>query len=205
VRQSQRETIYRLSRAAEFRDEDTGRHIESMSHYCYLLAQGLGLDRTWCELLYLASPLHDVGKVGIPDRILQKPGPLDADERAVIQSHAELGYRMLTGSGGEMLELAARVAWTHHEHFDGGGYPRGLAGDEIPIEGRIAAVADVFDALTSDRVYRPAYSTEDAVETMRSLRGTQFDPVILDTFLGSLDEVLEVKDLYRAQRAGVAA
>jgi putative two-component system response regulator len=205
VRQSQKETIYRLSRAAEFRDEDTGRHLESMSHYCYLLAQRLGLDRAWCELLYVASPLHDVGKVGIADRILLKPGPLDEEERGIIQGHAELGYRMLAGSGEEMLELAARVARTHHEHFDGGGYPLGLAGEAIPIEGRIAAVADVFDALTSDRVYRPAFTVDEAIETMRSLRGTQFDPAILDVFLESLDEILEVRALYGAHRARVAA
>ncbi len=195
VRKSQKETIYRLSRAAEFRDGDTGQHIESMSHYCYLLAQRLGLGRT-CELLYLASPLHDVGKVGIPDRILLKPGPLDAEEREVMQGHAEIGHRMLKGSGTELLELAARVAWTHHEHFDGGGYPCGLAGEQIPIEGRITAVGDVFDALTSDRIYRPAFTVDSAVDEMRSLRGTQFDPEILDVFLDSLDEVLEVKALY---------
>ena len=135
-------------------------HIESMSHYCHLLAQRLGLDRDSVSSSYLASPLHDVGKIAIPDRILLKPGPLDAEEREIVQTHAEIGYRMLAGSGGEMLELAATIAWTHHEHFDGGGYPRGLAGEHIPIEGRIAAVADVFDALTSDRVYRPAFTVD---------------------------------------------
>jgi putative two-component system response regulator len=196
VRQSQKETIYRLSRAAEFRDEDTAAHIECMSRYCLLIAQRLGFDREWCELLHLASPLHDVGKIGIPDRILLKPGPLDAPERRLMQTHAELGYQMLAGSEGEMLELAATVAWTHHEHFDGGGYPRGLAGENIPIAGRIATVADVFDALTSDRVYRHAFTIEHAIEEMRSLRGTKFDPEILDVFLGSLDEVLEVKSVY---------
>ena len=196
VRQSQKETIYRLSRAAGFRDGDMAPHIESMSHFCYLLAQRLGLDRELCELFYLASPLHDVGKIAIPDRILLKPGPLDAGEREVVQTHAEIGHRMLAGSGGDMLELAASIAWTHHEHFDGNGYPRGLAGDDIPIEGRISAIADVFDALTSDRVYRPAFTVADAIEEMRALRGTQFDPVVLDVFFDSLDEVLEVKDLY---------
>ena len=113
-----------------------------------------------------------------------------------MQTHAEIGHRMLAGSGTELLELAARIAWTHHEHFDGGGYPRGLAGDAISVEGRIAAVADVFDALTSDRIYRPAFTIEQAVKEMKSLRGTQFDPAILDVFLGSLDEVFEVKALY---------
>jgi putative two-component system response regulator len=170
-----------------------------MSHYCSLLAQRLGLDGEWCELLYLASPLHDVGKIGIPDRILLKPGPLNALERQLMQTHADIGHRMLAGSGGEMLELAASVAWTHHEHFDGGGYPQGLAGTSIPIAGRIAAVADVFDALTSDRVYRRAFTVDHAVADMHSLRGTQFDPEILDVFLGSLDEVLEVKELYKTR------
>jgi putative two-component system response regulator len=196
VRQSQKETIYRLSRAAEFRDGDMAPHIESMSHFCHLLAQRLKLDREFCSLLLLASPLHDVGKIAIPDRILLKPGPLDAHERKVVQTHAEIGHRMLAGSGGEMLELAANIAWTHHEHFDGGGYPRGLSGANIPIAGRIAAVADVFDALTSDRVYRPAFTVEHAIEEMSSLRGSQFDPTIFDAFVDSLDEVLEVKALY---------
>jgi putative two-component system response regulator len=196
VLHSQKETVYRLSRAAAFRDGDLAPHIETMSHYCHLVAQRLELDRDLCELFYVASPLHDVGKIGIPDRILLKPGPLDAAEREIVQTHAEIGYRMLAGSGGEMLELAASIAWTHHEHFDGKGYPRGLAGASIPIEGRIAAVADVFDALTSDRVYRPAFSIEDAVEEMRSLRGTQFDPVILDVFLASLEQVLDVRKMY---------
>jgi putative two-component system response regulator len=205
VRHSERETIYRLSRAAEFRDEDTGAHIERMSRHCSLLALRLGLDPEWCDLLHLASPLHDVGKIGIPDRILLKPGPLDAPERRLMQTHAELGYQMLAGSEGEVLELAATVAWTHHEHFDGGGYPRGLAGQDIPIAGRIAAVADVFDALTSDRVYRLAFTIDDAIAEMRSLRGTQFDPEILDVFLGSLDEVLEVEALYGPNVSGSAS
>jgi putative two-component system response regulator len=199
VRQSQKETITRLSRAAAFRDGDMAPHIESMSHLCHLIARRLGLDRELCELFYLASPLHDVGKIGIPDSILLKPGPLDAREREIVQTHAEIGYRMLAGSGGEMLDLAASIAWTHHEHFDGNGYPRGLTGENIPIEGRIAAVADVFDALTSDRVYRPAFTVEAAVEEMRLLRGTQFDPEVLDVFLDSLEEVLDVKDMYGAR------
>ncbi len=196
LRQSQKETITRLSRAAAFRDGDMAPHIESMSHLCYLLAQRLGLDRELCELFYLASPLHDVGKIAIPDRILLKPGPLDAGEREIVETHAEIGHRMLSGSGGEMLDLAASIAWTHHEHFDGNGYPRGLTGENIPVEGRIAAVADVFDALTSDRVYRSAFTVEAAVEEMRLLRGTQFDPAVLDVFFNSLQEVLEVKGMY---------
>jgi putative two-component system response regulator len=136
--------------------------------------------------LRIASPLHDVGKVGIPDGILLKPGPLTESERRVMERHTEIGYRMLEGSGEELLELAAALALTHHERFDGNGYPRGCKGDEIPIEGRIAAVADVFDALTSERVYRPAHGFDDALEIMRSGRGTQFDPELLDLFLDGL-------------------
>ena len=204
VLQSQKETVYRLSRAAAFRDGDMAPHIETMSHYCHLIAQRLDLDRELCKLFYVASPLHDVGKIAIPDRILLKPGPLDDGEREVVKTHAEIGHRMLAGSGGEMLELAASIAWTHHEHFDGGGYPRGLEGASIPVEGRIAAVADVFDALTSDRVYRRAFTIEDAVEEMRLLRGTQFDPMILDVFMDSLEEVLEVKSMYGTRSPGAA-
>jgi putative two-component system response regulator len=187
---SREETIHRLARAAEFRDNDTGNHIERVSHVCGLLARHLGLDGDRCELLRIASPLHDIGKIAVPDRVLLKPGSLSPDERAQMERHAEAGYWMLSGSGQPLLDLAALVAWTHHEQWDGGGYPRGLAGEEIPIEGRIVAVADVFDALTSDRVYRPALTPEEALRIMREGRGTHFDPVVLDAFLELLPAVL---------------
>ncbi len=186
LRRSREETILRVSRVAEFHDEHTGRHGRSMSRLCEGLAVRAGLHSARCELLRIASPLHDVGKVGIPDGILLKPGPLTESERRVMERHTEIGYRMLEGSGEELLELAAALALTHHERFDGNGYPRGCKGDEIPIEGRNAAVADVFDALTSERVYRPAHGFDDALEIMRSGRGTQFDPELLDLFLDGL-------------------
>jgi PAS domain S-box-containing protein len=189
LRRSREETVRRLSHAAELRDDDTGAHIERVSRYCELIAERLGLDPEFREQLRIASPMHDVGKIGIADAILLKPGPLDAAERAEMERHAEIGHRILAGSGAELLDLAAMIAWTHHERFDGNGYPRGLKGEEIPLEGRIAAVADVFDALTSDRVYRPALPHAEAVALMRSERGSHFDPRVLDAFLKADCEV----------------
>ena len=194
LQRSREETIHRLARAAEFHNLETGRHIERVSRYCFLLAERLGLPPERCELLRLASPMHDIGKIAISDRILMKPAQLSEDERRQMQAHAELGCRMLADSGQALLELAALIARTHHERYDGRGYPRGLAGDEIPLEGRITAVADVFDALTSDRVYRGALNVEDAVRVIRGGRGTQFDPVVVDVFLESLPAVLAIKN-----------
>ncbi len=183
---AQSETVRRLSMAVEFRDEDTGAHIERIGRFSTLLAEHVGLDAELCERLGYAAPLHDVGKVAIPDAILLKPGPLTAEERAIVETHTEEGHRLLRGSSSSILDLAATIALSHHEKWDGSGYPRGLAGEEIPLEGRIVAVADVFDALTSDRVYRTAYSVEQAVHLMREQRGHHFDPVLLDTFLDVL-------------------
>jgi putative two-component system response regulator len=193
ARRLHEETIRRLAWAAEFRNQETGEHIVRVSLYCALLARLVGLDADRVELLRIASPMHDVGKIGIPDSILLKPGALTPEERLAMEAHAEIGYRMLTGSGAELLDLAAVMALTHHERIDGLGYPNGLAGDEIPIEGRITAVADVFDALTSDRVYRPAFEPEEARELMLEHRGTQFDAQLLDLFFGAFDAVLTIR------------
>ncbi|HTA36150.1 MAG TPA: HD domain-containing phosphohydrolase, partial [Solirubrobacteraceae bacterium] len=184
---AQAETVQRLSMAVEFRDEDTGAHIERIGRLSTLLAEQIGMDPDFCERLSHAAPLHDVGKVAIPDAILLKPGPLTAEERAIIETHAEEGHRLLRGSNSSILELATTIALSHQEKWDGTGYPRGLSGEAIPIEGRIVAIADVFDALTSDRVYRKAFSVEEAVQMMRDQRGRHFDPVLLDAFM----EVLE--------------
>jgi methanogenic corrinoid protein MtbC1 len=180
---AQAETVQRLSMAVEFRDEDTGAHIERIGRFSTLLAEEVGIEPERCELLSYAAPLHDVGKVAIPDAILLKPGPLTAEERAIVETHAEEGYRLLRNSSSSILDMAATIALSHHEKWDGSGYPRGLAGEQIPIEGRIVAVADVFDALTSDRVYRAAFPVEEAIEMMREQRGRHFDPVLLDAFL----------------------
>jgi putative two-component system response regulator len=193
MRRLREETIRRLSSAAESRDQETGQHIVRMSLYCALLARLAGIDADRAELLRIASPMHDVGKIGIPDRILLKPGRLSEEERIVMQAHTEVGHRILAGSNEELLDLAALLALTHHERIDGAGYPHGLAGEEIPIEGRIAAVADVFDALTSDRVYRPAFRPEEAREMMLEGRGTQFDARLLDLFLDSWQDVLAIR------------
>ncbi len=164
-----------------------------MSLYCALLARLAGFDTDRAELIRIASPMHDVGKIGIPDRILLKPGTLTDEERQVMEAHAEMGHRILAGSNVELLDLAALMALTHHERIDGTGYPHGLAGEEIPIEGRIAAVADVFDALTSDRVYRPAFQPDEARTLMFGGRGTQFDAGLLDLFFGAFDDVLAIR------------
>jgi putative two-component system response regulator len=194
---SREETIHRLARAVEFRDAHTGLHVERMAAFCRMIALQLGLPPERCSLIRTASLLHDIGKLGIPDRILVKPGPLTEDERSEIQEHTTLGHRILRGSTSELIQLAARIALSHHERFDGGGYPEGLRGDDIPLEGRIAAVCDVFDALTTSRPYRPqAFTQEEAVELLRTERGRAFDPEVVDAFLGALDEVKRIQSRY---------
>src|SRR5437867_2889475 len=190
------ETIRRLAIAAEFRDDETARHIQRMSMYCALLARLSGLDHARCELIRIASPMHDIGKIGTPDHILLKPGKFTPEEFEVMTRHTDIGHRILLGSEAELLKLAATIAWTHHESFDGTGYPRGLAGAAIPLEGRIAAIADAFDALTSKRVYKPAYPVAQAVDLMQSHRGKQFDPALLDTFFGSMSQVTAIRNQY---------
>jgi putative two-component system response regulator len=184
------ETIQRWAQAAEYREPGIARHVKRMSRYCGVLGRTFGLH---VETLELASVLHDVGKARIPDSILLKPGPLTADERLAIETHADIGYEMLRNSGSSVLDLAAVIARTHHEKFDGSGYPRGLAGADIPIEGRIAAVADVFDALTCDRAYRQAWSLESTISWMTRERGKHFDPSVLDALLASMDEIQAIR------------
>jgi HD-GYP domain-containing protein (c-di-GMP phosphodiesterase class II) len=177
------ETVRRLSMAVEFRDEDTGAHTDRIGHYSARLARAAGMPADHVVAIGDAAPLHDVGKVAVPDSVLLKAGPLTDSERAIVQTHARTGHRLLGGSSSALLDLAASIALTHHEKWDGSGYPRGLAGDEIPIEGRIVAIADVFDALTHDRVYRAAIPFEQSVQIMRDGRGTHFDARLLDIFL----------------------
>jgi putative two-component system response regulator len=185
---SREETIQRLSLAIEFRSHETGAHVERIGVGAELVSRRLGLGEQRCEMVRVAAVLHDVGKIAIPDSVLLKPGPLTRSERHEVERHAEVGYRLLAGSHRALLELAAQIAWTHHERVDGAGYPRGLGGDEIPLEGRITAVVDVFDALTNDRVYRPAFPRKRALEIMHEGRGSQFDAAVLDAFEDSLGE-----------------
>jgi putative two-component system response regulator len=193
---SQAETIFRLARLVEFRDEETGHHLHRMSSYCEILARQMGFSEQRCELVRLASQLHDVGKVAIPDNILLKRGKLTPEEFEAMKGHAETGFQMLSGAASEVVQLGALIARTHHERWDGSGYPRGLAGEDIPPEGCIAAIADVFDALTSDRVYRPAFPVKSAVEMMRAERGQHFDPELLDGFFMVLPEVEAIRQTY---------
>jgi len=186
---SREQTIERLARAVALRDGETAEHNQRMSELCGVIAHSIGLDEEQCALIRSASAMHDIGKVATPDSILLKPGPLTEVERIEVERHAETGHLILAGSGSQLLELAATIALCHHERWDGAGYPRGLAGEEIPLEGRIAGVADVFDALTSDRPYRPAMSPADAVEIMRSGRGSHFDPAVFDAFIASLAQI----------------
>jgi len=196
VRRSQEETIYRLSRAAEYRDNETGRHLQRMSHYSGMLARKFGLSHDRSEIIRTASPMHDVGKIGVSDLILYKKGRHTAEEFEIMKQHAQMGYEILRGSQSELLDTAATIAWTHHEKFDGSGYPRGLNGREIPLEGRIVAIADVFDALTSKRVYKPAFPLAQASQIMNEGRGKHFDPGLLDLFWECLNEVIEIQERY---------
>jgi putative two-component system response regulator len=190
------EVIEHLSEALAARDEETGFHIRRMSEYSALVAEQLGVDFGGPEVMRLASALHDVGKIGIPDVILQKPGPLTVGERANMQRHTLIGHSLLSSTESPLLALGASIALTHHEKWDGTGYPSGVRGEAIPLEGRITAVADVFDALSSNRVYRRAMGVDDTLELMKAGIGTHFDPEVFDAFLSSLDTVLDLRQLY---------
>lgn len=199
VRAARTETIKRLAIAGEFRDEDTGRHVMRMSRYCEILARAVGVDNEFTEFIREAGSLHDLGKIAIPDQILLKPGPLSAEERSVMETHAAIGHRMLSGSESPLLELAAEIALTHHEKLDGTGYPDGLAGESIPLSGRIAAIADVFDALTTDRVYRPAFPLSEAADMMKKDSGCHFDPDLLALFWELMPQVLAIRDRHEEE------
>jgi putative two-component system response regulator len=187
------ELIQRLSLALCVRDEETGAHIRRVGGSSELLFGWAGIAAGRQGQLRLASAMHDVGKIGIPDAILQKPGPLTLDERAVMERHSAIGHRLLAGSSSTILSLGASIALTHHERWDGTGYPAGLRHELIPVEGRVVAIADVFDALTNDRVYRSAFSVGEAEEMMRQQRDQQFDPDLLDIFLAHLDEIVAIR------------
>jgi len=194
------ETIHRLSRAAEYKDEDTGAHIQRMSNYSAAIARRLGLNPTTIERILLAAPMHDVGKIGIPDHILLKPGRLDEEEWKIMRRHPRIGASILEGSDRGFIKLAEVIALTHHEKWDGTGYPRRLQGEEIPLVGRIVAVADVFDALMSKRPYKEPFPLEKSLEIIREGRGGHFDPDVVEAFLSSLDEVLAIKEKYKDEK-----
>lgn len=191
------DTIRCLAVAAEYKDENTGTHINRMSHYTALLAQGLNLPPNEVELILHASKMHDVGKIGIPDSILLKPGKLTEEEMEIMKQHTIIGARILEGSLSEILQAGKVMALSHHEKWDGSGYPKGLSGKDIPLWGRICAVADVFDAITSDRPYHKAMPNEKAYEILREERGRHFDPGIIDVFFDRIEEVLKIQERYR--------
>jgi len=194
--ESRLQIVRRLGRAAEYRDNETGFHIIRMSHMSANLAQAAGLDREQCALLLNASPMHDIGKIGIPDKILLKPGKLDAEEWDIMKTHAQIGADILSGSDSELLSMAAEIALTHHEKWNGSGYPNKLAGKEIPLVGRITAIADVFDALTSVRPYKEAWTVEKSVKLIKEESGQHFDPELVDLFLKILPNIVSIKEKY---------
>ncbi|MGH1573920.1 HD-GYP domain-containing protein [Methylobacterium sp. P31] len=190
MREREEEIIFRLALAVEYRDNDTGDHTWRVARYSRIVAEGLGLAPDFCRNLYLAAPLHDVGKVGIPDRVLLKPGRLDPDEFALVKTHTAIGKRILGGSASELIRFAAEIAESHHEKWDGSGYPKGLAGTAIPLAARIVAVADVFDALTTQRPYKEAMSFETALACIRAESGRHFDSICVEAFCACWPDIL---------------
>ena len=196
LKQSSLDTIMRLARAAEYKDEDTGAHILRMSSYAAALARHLGLGDEVARWLLYAAPMHDVGKIGIPDYILLKPGKLDADEWVIMKTHTTIGARILSGAHAGYLKLAEIIALTHHERWDGTGYPNGTKGADTPMVGRISAICDVFDALTSKRPYKEAFSVEKSFAIIKEGRGSHFDPRLVDAFFEIEETILQIKDRY---------
>ncbi|MFH1815154.1 MAG: HD domain-containing phosphohydrolase [Pseudomonadota bacterium] len=184
--------VRRLGRAAEYRDNETGLHIVRMSKISALLGDALGMGKEFCDLLLHASPMHDIGKIGIPDCILLKPGRFESHEWEVMKSHTTIGADILSGDDCDILNMAREIALTHHEKWDGSGYPLGLIGVKIPLEGRIVAIADVFDALISERPYKKAWEIDSALEFIQSQRERHFDPELVDLFIGNLSEILKI-------------
>ncbi|MGE4296770.1 MAG: HD domain-containing phosphohydrolase [Desulfovibrionaceae bacterium] len=189
LNESRLEIIRRLGLAAEYKDNETGMHVVRMSYYCKVVAQGMGMSDEEVDLLLNAAPMHDVGKIGIPDNILRKPGLLDNHERFIMQQHTDFGAKIIGEHDTPLLHLARIVALTHHEKWDGTGYPKGLKGEDIPLAGRIVAIADVFDALTSNRPYKEAWPFDKAVALVKEEAGRHFDPALVSIFLNHLDEI----------------
>ncbi len=191
-KQRERETLLRLARAGEFHDFETGNHVVRMARYAKLIAQAMGLPEDHCEAIELSAPMHDIGKIGIPDHVLKKPGILTSDEYEIIKMHPMIGHQILKESSSRYIEMGAVIALAHQERFDGSGYPFGLSGREIPLEARIVTVADVFDALTSVRPYKNAWTFEDAMSYLQEHSGKLFDPDCVEAFLSQIKEVRRI-------------
>ncbi|MDF3196133.1 MAG: response regulator [Pseudomonas sp.] len=199
LRQTRLQIVQRLGMAAEYKDNETGLHVIRMSHFSKVLALAAGFSEAAAEELLNAAPMHDVGKIGIPDAVLRKPGKLDEEEWAVMRQHVEIGARIIGEHASGLLRTAQRIALSHHEKWDGTGYPNGLSGEDIPLEGRIVAIADVFDALTSVRPYKAAWSVEDAVGLLQEESGRHFDPQLVELFIQQLPLILEIKERWAEQ------
>lgn len=196
VEERERETISRLARAIEYRDRGTNAFLERISHLAALVAEQLGMGEEEVRSIELSAPLHDMGKIAIPDAVLMKPGPLDEDERAIMRRHPRIGHELLSGSQNRLIQAGALVALRHHERYDGSGYPDGLRGEQIPIEARIVAVADVFDALISARPYKPAWTRDAALAYLYAQRGRLFDPACVDALLGAREQMDQICERY---------
>ncbi|WP_457622136.1 HD-GYP domain-containing protein [Persephonella sp.] len=193
LKKAHEDVIYRLSHATKFKDPETQNHIIRVGLYCEILAREAGLDEEDVELVKLAAPMHDIGKVGIPDRVLLKPGKLSDEEWEIMKKHTIYGYEILKNSDSKLLQIAAEIALEHHERWDGTGYPFGKKGKEISIYGRITSISDVFDALTSDRPYKKAWGIKETVQFLKDQRGKHFDPLITDLFLKNIDRMFSIK------------
>ena len=193
IREASLETIYRLSVAAEFRDNENTSHLDRMSEYSKIIAKTMGFEDDFVEMIKLASPMHDIGKIGVPDKILFKPGEYTTAEYNEMKRHPEIGHLILNDSNSRLLQMADHIAYTHHEKFDGSGYPRGLKGSEINIEGRIVAIADVYDALIEERIYKPAFSETKTIELIEARIGSHFDPVVFESFMNSYVEIKQAR------------
>jgi putative two-component system response regulator len=202
LRRTRLEVVQRLGMAAEYRDEETGSHILRMSHSCALLARAVGWSESDCELILNASPMHDIGKIGIPDAILLKPGKFEPHEWEIMKTHAAIGGKLLGGDDSDLMRMAREIALTHHEKWDGSGYPNGLAGEAIPEAGRIAALADVFDALTSERPYKQAWTVAAAVDLIKENSGKHFSPVLVEVFLQELPGILQIRERFAEEKHG---
>ena len=200
VARAHHDALLRLSRAAEFRDDDTGVHIVRMGYLAWALALRLGQTEQYAMLLRQTAPMHDIGKIGIPDAVLKKPGSFNPEERAVMNQHPQIGAEILGRSRIPLFTAAAEVALSHHERWDGSGYPSGMSGAAIPLSGRIVAVVDFFDALTMDRCYRPAFEDHVALEMLIEQRGRAFDPLVVDTFVEHATDLIELRDQVNLQK-----
>lgn len=196
IHDTQLQVVRCLGRAAEYRDEETGLHIIRMSKMAVVIAKAAGMTDAECDLLLNAAPMHDIGKIGIPDNILLKPGKFEPDEWSTMQTHAQIGADILSGGDSELMVMAHLIALSHHEKWNGKGYPNSLMGDEIPLVGRITALADVFDALTSVRPYKKAWSVEKALDLIKKESGEHFDPTLVDFFIGNLNQIIDIKEQY---------